>query len=97
MGQESAEIRTAQPLLQPGRFLPPTLPGAANRKSSLSGHDRAHTGTHPMTLQFSLTNTAATAVDSPCIVVGVYEQAVLGNAADKDGSFIVVPAILGGE
>ncbi len=82
MGQESAEIRTAQPLLQPGRFLPPTLPGAANRKSSLSGHDRAHTGTHPMTLQFSLTNTAATAVDSPCIVVGVYEQAVLGNAAE---------------
>ena len=24
-------------------------------------------------------------------------EAVLGNAADKDGSFIVVPAILGGE
>jgi len=24
-------------------------------------------------------------------------DAVLGNAADKDGSFIVVPAILGGE
>ena len=27
MGQESAEIWTAQTLLQPGRFLPPTLLG----------------------------------------------------------------------
>ena len=37
MGQESAEIWTAQTLLQPGRFLPPTSPGDNSILTALGG------------------------------------------------------------
>ena len=36
-----------------------------------------------MTLQFSLASTAPETVDTPCVVVGVYEGGVLSSAAAR--------------